>query len=87
MIFFLILVSDAVLTSTHNLCFKIRKYVHVYRCKAQFYYIKVGCKGVYIARHVIMTKVVLDETLLIAQNPVSQNLIVTTITDATQLIT
>ena len=42
--------SEAVLTSTHNLCFgaKIRK--KVYPCKPQFYYIKVGCKGVFITR-------------------------------------
>ena len=39
-----------VLTSTHNLCFgaKIRK--KVYPCKPQFYYIKVGCKGVFVTR-------------------------------------
>ena len=39
--------NEAVLTSTHNLCFraKIRK-----NCKPQFYYIKVGCKRVYISR-------------------------------------
>ena len=42
--------ASAVLTSTHNLCFgaKIRK--KVYPCIPQFYYIKVGFKGVYIAR-------------------------------------
>ena len=42
--------SEAVLTSNHNLCFgaKIRKLV--YPCKPQFYYIKVGCKGVFITR-------------------------------------
>ena len=36
--------------SINNLCFraKIRKYVHVYPCTPQFFYIKVGCKGVYI---------------------------------------
>ena len=36
--------------STHNLCFgaKIRK--KVYPCKPQFYCIKVGIKGVFIAR-------------------------------------
>ena len=36
--------SEAVLTSTHNLCFgaKIRK--KVYPCKPQFYYINVGCQ-------------------------------------------
>ena len=40
--------NEAVLTSTHNLCFreKIRK--NVYPCKHQFSYIKVGYKGVYI---------------------------------------
>ena len=39
---------EAVLTSTHNLCFiaKIRK--TIYPCTPQFYYIKVGCKGVLI---------------------------------------
>ena len=48
---------EAVLTSTHNLCFKakIRKNVYpckpqVYYSKPQVYYIKVGCKGVYIRR-------------------------------------
>ena len=41
---------EAVLTSTHDLCFgaKIRK--NVYPCKPQFYYIKVGCKGVFVTR-------------------------------------
>ena len=36
--------------STHNLCFeaKIRKIV--YPCKPQFYYIKVGCKGVFVTQ-------------------------------------
>ena len=35
---------------THILCFgaKIRK--KVYPCKRQFYYIKVGCKGVFVTR-------------------------------------
>ena len=52
--FFLILAQNidhgytlqAVLTNTHNLCLtaKIRK--NVCPCKPQFYYIKVGCKGV-----------------------------------------
>ena len=43
--------EEVVLTSTHDLCFraKIRK-KNVYPCKPQFYYIKVGCKGVYIIR-------------------------------------
>ena len=41
---------EAVITSTHNM-FKaeIRKY-NVYLCKPQFYYIKVGFKGVKIIR-------------------------------------
>ena len=42
--------SEAVLTSTHNLCFRAKIRKIVYPCKYQFYYIKVGCKGVYIAR-------------------------------------
>ena len=39
-----------VLTSTHNQCFgaKIRK--NVYPCKPPFYFIKVGCKGVFVTR-------------------------------------
>ena len=43
-----VLTTEAVQTSTHNLCFraKIRKYV--YPCKPQFYYIKEGCKAVHI---------------------------------------
>ena len=36
--------------STHNLCFKSKIRKNVYPCKPQFYYIKVGCKGVYITR-------------------------------------
>ena len=43
------MLEQAVLTSTHNLCFRanIRR-KNEYPCKPQFYYIKVGCKGVYI---------------------------------------
>ena len=41
---------EAVLTSTHNLCFRAKIRKNVYPCKPQFYYIKVGCKGVYITR-------------------------------------
>ena len=43
--------TEVVLTSTHNLCFraKIRKIMlTVNSCKPQFYYMKVGCNGVYI---------------------------------------
>ena len=41
--------DEAVLTSTHNLCFwaEIRKIMYI-PCKPQFYYIKVGFKGVKI---------------------------------------
>ena len=34
---------------TNNLCFRAKK-KNVYPCKPQFYYIKVGCKGVFITR-------------------------------------
>ena len=53
MMFFLFLLKtliEAVLTSTHNLCFRAEIRKNVYPCKPQFYYIKVGCKGVYISR-------------------------------------
>ena len=38
--------------STHNLCLgtKIRK--KVYPCKPKFYYIKVGCNGVFVIRYI-----------------------------------
>ena len=36
--------------STHNLCFRAKIRKNVYPCTPQFYYIKVGCKGVYITR-------------------------------------
>ena len=41
---------EAVLTSTHNLCFGAKIGKNVYPCKPQFYYIKVGCKGVFVTR-------------------------------------
>ena len=43
-------IDEAVLTSTHNLCFRAKIRKNVYPCKPQFYFIKVGCKGVYITR-------------------------------------
>ena len=43
-------VTEAVLTSTHNLCFRAKIRKNVYPCKSQFYYIKVGCNGVLITR-------------------------------------
>ena len=42
--------TEAVLTSTHNICFRAKIRNNVYLCKSQFYYIKMGCKGVYITR-------------------------------------
>ena len=42
--------SEAVLTSTRNLCFRAKMRKNVYPCKPQFYYIEVGCKGVYSQR-------------------------------------
>ena len=47
--------AEAVLTSTHNLCFgaKIRKQL-AYPCIAQFHYIKVGFEGYTLHGHVIM---------------------------------
>ena len=41
---------EAVLTSTHNLCFRAKVRKNVYPCKPQFFYIKVVCKGIYISR-------------------------------------
>ena len=41
---------EAVLTSTLNLCFGAKIREKVYPCKPQFYYIKVGCKGVFVTR-------------------------------------
>ena len=41
---------EAVLTSNHNLCFEAKIRKNVYPCKPKFYYIKVGCKGVFVTR-------------------------------------
>ena len=41
---------EAVLTCTYNLCFRAKIRKNVYPYKPQFYYIKVGCKGVFISR-------------------------------------
>ena len=42
--------SEAVLTSTHNLCFRAKIRKNDYLCKPQFYYIKIGCKGLHNTR-------------------------------------
>ena len=44
------LTNEAVLTSTHNLCFGAKKKKNIYPGKPEFYYIKVVCKGVFITR-------------------------------------
>ena len=36
--------------STHNICFRAKIRKNKYPCKPQYYYVKVGCKGVYITR-------------------------------------
>ena len=40
-------IHEAVLMSTHNLCFRAEIRKNVYPCTPQFYYIKVWCLGVY----------------------------------------
>ena len=39
-----------VLMSTYNLCLRAKKRKTLYPYKPQFYYIEVGCKGVYITQ-------------------------------------
>ena len=39
---------EAVLTGTHDLCFRANIRKNVYSCKPKFYSIKAVCKGVYI---------------------------------------
>ena len=36
--------------STHNQCFRAKIRKNVYPGKPQFYYVKVGCKGVFVTR-------------------------------------
>ena len=36
--------------STHNLCFRAKIRKKVYPCKPKFYYIKEGCKGVFVTQ-------------------------------------
>ena len=40
--------------STYNICFNRNKKNNVYPCKPQFYYIKVGFKGVKLYRRVFV---------------------------------
>ena len=37
---------EAVITNTHDLCFRAKIRKNIYPCKPQFYNIKVGCMGV-----------------------------------------
>ena len=41
---------EAVLTSTHNVCFRAKIRKNVYPCTPHFYYTKVGFKGVFVTR-------------------------------------
>ena len=51
--------GEAVLTSTHNLCFLSRnKKNNVYPCKPQFYYINVGFKESKLYRYVFVMETV-----------------------------
>ena len=43
-------ISEAVLKSTHDQCFRAKLRKNVYLCKPQFYYIEEGCQGVFIAQ-------------------------------------
>ena len=45
---FILGLTESVLRSTHNLCFRAKIRKNVFAGKPPFYYIKVGCKGVYI---------------------------------------
>ena len=45
---------EAVLTSTHNLCFRAKIRNNEYPCKPQVHYIKVGVRGSSLHGHVIM---------------------------------
>ena len=51
MIFFLFLLKniDCGYMLEPPLCFEAKIRKNVYPCKPQFYYIKVGCKGVFVA--------------------------------------
>ena len=49
LIFFLFLLKTKIV-GTHNLCFRAKIRKNEYPCKPQFYYIKVGCKGVFVTR-------------------------------------
>ena len=52
--------NEAVLTSTHNLCFRAKVRKSVYPCKPQFYYVKLGCKGCTLHGHVFMMSIFSD---------------------------
>ena len=54
--------------STHNLCFRAKIRKNVYSCTPLFYYIKVGCKGIYITRTCYH-----DDLLIYSQKLCSKN--------------
>ena len=46
--------SEAVLTNTHNLCFRAKIRNIVYACKPQVYYIAWGVRGIHLHGRIIM---------------------------------
>ena len=46
--------TEAVLTSTHGLCFRVKIRTNVYFCKPQFYYINRDVRGSKLLGHVCM---------------------------------
>ena len=50
-----------VVTSTHNLCCDSKIRIILYPYIPQFYYVKVGCKGLFITRTCLPDGVVLSD--------------------------
>ena len=48
--------TEAVLTSTHDLCFRAKISKNAYPCKPKFYYIKWGVRGCTLHGHVFMMR-------------------------------
>ena len=63
--------AEAVLTSTHNLCFGAKKKKNRYtpvQCIPQFFYIKAGFKGVYITRTCFPDVRFLEQQYIVIRN-------------------
>ena len=48
--YFFLFLLKTLIVGTHNQCFEAKIRKNVYPCKPQLYYIKVGCKGVFVTR-------------------------------------